>query len=153
MTTTDKTASDGESEGFTAEERAAMRERAKENRTAARRGSRADTATATAEVLAKIAELPDSDRVLAERVHAVIIAAAPTLSPRLWYGMPGYAKDGRVLCFFQSASKFKTRYATLGFNDVAALDEGDMWPTVFALQTLTAANEARITALVQKAVG
>src|SRR6218665_2103736 len=153
MTTTDKTASDGESEGFTAEERAAMRERAKEIRTAARRGARAATATAMTEALAKIAELPDSDRVLAERVHAVIIAAAPTLSPRLLYGMPGYAKDGRALCFFQSASKFKTRYATLGFTDVAALDEGDMWPTVFPLQTLTAGNEARITALVQKAVG
>jgi uncharacterized protein YdhG (YjbR/CyaY superfamily) len=104
-------------------------------------------------VLEKIAEMPEPDRVMAERLHAVIKASAPALSPRLWYGMPAYAKDGNVVCFFQSAQKFKTRYATLGFSDKANLDEGAMWPTAYALTELTAADEARIGALVQKAVG
>jgi uncharacterized protein YdhG (YjbR/CyaY superfamily) len=131
---------------FTAEERAAMRERAKELKTAQ---SKAD---AESDVLAKIAEMPEPDRVMAERLHALIKASAPDLSPRTWYGMPAYAKDGKVVCFFQSAQKFKTRYATLGFSDKADLDEGAMWPTSFALTKLTAAEEARIVDLVKKAV-
>jgi len=132
---------------FTEEERAAMRERAKEGKALAGRaeGERA--------VLAKIAEMPAPDRAKAERVHAIIKATAPSLSPRTWYGMPAYAKDDQVLCFFQSAQKFKTRYATLGFSDEANLDEGHMWPTVYALLELTAGEEARIAALVKKAVG
>ena len=138
-------------EGFTDEERGAMKERAKELRTSARRGPRAK-ADGESEVLAKIAELPEPDRVLGERLHAVIKASAPALSPRLWYGMPAYAKDGKVVCFFQAAQKFKTRYATFGFNDTANLDEGAMWPTAFALTELTAADEARIGALVKRAV-
>jgi uncharacterized protein YdhG (YjbR/CyaY superfamily) len=138
---------------FTDEERSAMKERAKEQKAAARRGSRADKADGEGEVLAKIAELPEPDRAMAERLHAVITASAPALSPKLWYGMPAYAKDGKVICFFQSAQKFKTRYATLGFSDDANLDEGTMWPTAFALMKLTAADEARIGALVKKAVG
>ena len=133
-------------EGFTDEERGAMKERAKELKTSARRGPRAK-ADGESEVLAKIAELPEPDRVLGERLHAVIKASAPALSPRLWYGMPAYAKDGKVVCFFQAAQKFKTRYATLGFNDKANLDEGTMWPTAFALTKLTADDEARIGAL------
>jgi uncharacterized protein YdhG (YjbR/CyaY superfamily) len=131
---------------FTAEERAAMKERAKELRAAA---AKEDGESA---VLAKIAEMPEPDRVLGERVHAVIKASAPGLAPRLWYGMPAYAKDGKVVCFFQSGQKFSTRYATLGFSDKADLDEGAMWPTSFALTELTAADEARIGALVRKAV-
>ena len=138
--------------GFTDEERAAMRERAQELKAAARRGSRAGRADGESDVLAKIAEMPAPDRTMAERLHAVIQASAPTLSPRLWYGMPAYAKDGRVLCFFKSAQKFKTRYATLGFSDKAALDEGAMWPTDFALKELTDAEEARIAALLKKAL-
>ena len=138
-------------EGFTAEERAAMKEHAHEQKVAARRGQGAAAAEGESDVLAKIAELPEPDRVLAERLHALIMASAPALSPRTWYGMPAYAKDGKVLCFFQSAQKFKTRYATLGFNDAAKLDEGSMWPTAFALTKLTAADEARIGALVKKA--
>lgn len=134
--------------GFTDEERAAMRERAQEQKAAARAG-KADGESA---VLAKIAEMPEPDRTLAERLHALIKASAPALSPRTWYGMPAYAKDGEVVCFFQSAWKFKTRYATFGFSDKANLDEGDMWPTAFALKELTAAEEARIGALVKKAV-
>ena len=138
------------SEGFTAEERAAMKERSKELKAAARRsGKKADEESA---VLAKIAEMPDSDRAMAERIHAVIKAGAPGLSPKLWYGMPAYAKDGKVVCFFQSAAKFKARYATFGFNDTAHLDEGTMWPTAFALTELTAADEAKIGALVKKAM-
>lgn len=135
--------------GFTAEERAAMKDRAKELK-AARAGSGSD---GNAEVLAKIAEFPESDRELAERVHALVRAAAPDLTPRLWYGMPAYAKNGKVLCHFQPAQKFKTRYATFAFSDVAQLDDGTMWPNAFALTTLTAADEKKISALVKKAVG
>ena len=134
-----------EQKRFTAEERAAMRERARE--------LKAGTADGEQEVLAKIAELPEPDRSLAERVHALVMDAAPTLTPRTWYGMPAYAVDGKVVCFFQSAQKFKARYATLGFNDAAKLDDGAMWPTAFALTTLTSKEEARIRALVKQAVG
>ena len=130
---------------FTAEERAAMRERAKERKAASNGDGEGD-------VLAKIAEMQGSDRALAERVHAIVTASAPVLSPRTWYGMPAYAKDGKVVCFFQSAQKFKTRYATLGFSDKANLDDGSMWPTAFALKELTAAVEARISKLVKTAV-
>ena len=140
-------------EGFSDEERAAMKERAKEVKTAARRGKRASKADGERDVLSKIAEMPEPDRAMGERLHAIITAAAPALSPRLWYGMPAYAKDGKVVCFFQSAEKFKSRYATLGFSDTANLDDGTMWPTAFALTELTAADEARIAALVKKAVG
>jgi uncharacterized protein YdhG (YjbR/CyaY superfamily) len=140
------------STGFTDEERAAMRERAQELKADVRRGPRARKADGESDVLAKIAEMPEPDRALAERLHAIITASAPALSPRTWYGMPAYAKDGHVVCFFQSAQKFKTRYATLGFSDKANLDEGAMWPTAFALKELTAADEARIGALVKKAV-
>ncbi|MFG2132288.1 iron chaperone [Streptomyces sp. NPDC048751] len=140
-------------EGFTAEERAAMKEHAQEQKKAARRGSRADKAAeAERDVLAKIAEMQDSDRIMAERVHAVVKANAPVLAPKLWYGMPAYALDGRVVCFFQSAAKFKARYATLGFNDAAKLDEGSMWATAFALTEVTDEVEARIAALVKQAV-
>src|SRR5947209_1849295 len=138
--------------GFTDEERAAMKERAQELKSAARRGSRADRADGESDVLAKIAEMPAPDRAMAERLHAIVKASAPDLSPRTWYGMPAYAKDGKVVCFFQSAEKFKSRYATFGFNEAANLDEGDMWPIAFALKQLTAAAEARIAALVKKAV-
>ena len=140
------------SKGFTDEERGAMRERAQELKAAARRGPRLGKADGESDVLAKIAEMPEPDRAMAERIHALIKASAPALSPRTWYGMPAYAKDGDVVCFFQSAQKFKTRYATLGFSDKANLDEGAMWPTSFALTELTAADEARIGVLVQKAV-
>jgi uncharacterized protein YdhG (YjbR/CyaY superfamily) len=136
-------------DGFTAEERAAMKEHGQELKTAARRGAgKADQESA---VLAKIAELAAPDRVMAERIHAIVKANAPGLSPKLWYGMPAYAKDGNVVCFFQSAEKFKSRYATLGFNDRANLDDGTMWPTAFALTKLTPADEARIAALVKQA--
>jgi uncharacterized protein YdhG (YjbR/CyaY superfamily) len=137
-------------DGFTDEERGAMKERAKELKAEARADK--DKAEGERAVLAKIAEMPDPDRVLAERLHALIKASAPALSPRTWYGMPAYAKDGKVLCFFTPASKFKERYATFGFNATANLDEGTMWPTSFALTELTAADEARIGALVKKAV-
>ena len=133
-------------DGFTDEERDAMKDRVQEMKAAAR------TADAASEVLAKIAELPESDRAMAKRLHAVIKASAPALEPKLWYGMPAYAKAGKVVCFFQSAQKFKTRYATLGFSDAARLDEGSMWPNAYALTKLTAADEARISALVKKAV-
>jgi uncharacterized protein YdhG (YjbR/CyaY superfamily) len=146
------TATGKTSEGFTDEERAAMKERAQELKAAARRGPRAAKADEESAVLAKIAEMPEPDRAMAERLHAIIKASAPALSPKLWYGMPAYAKDGKVVCFFQSAQKFNERYATFGFNDNANLDEGTMWPTAFALTELTAANEARIAALVKKAV-
>ncbi|MFD9487258.1 iron chaperone [Streptomyces sp. NPDC059991] len=140
-------------EGFTAEERAAMKDHAKELKTSGRRKSRAEKAAeAEQDVLAKVAEMPDSDRIMAERVHAVITANAPTLAPKLWYGMPSYALDGKVVCFFQSADKFKTRYATLGFSDQAKLDEGTMWASAFALTGVTAEVEARIAALVKQAV-
>ena len=137
--------------GFTDAEKGAMRERAKELKAEAKRGAAREEGER--DVLAKIAEMPDSDRVMAERIHAIVKASAPELSPRTWYGMPAYAKDDKVLCFFQSADKFKARYATFGFNDVAMLDEGAMWPTSFALTKLTSADEARIGALVKKAVG
>jgi uncharacterized protein YdhG (YjbR/CyaY superfamily) len=133
-------------EGFTAEEKAAMQDRVQEQKVAARRGDEESA------VLEKIAELPESDRAMAKRIHAIIKASAPTLSPKLWYGMPAYAKDGKIVCFFQSAQKFKTRYATFGFSDEANLDEGNMWPNAYALTKVTAADEARISALVKKAV-
>jgi uncharacterized protein YdhG (YjbR/CyaY superfamily) len=136
--------------GFTAEERAAMKERARELKADARRD--ADRAAGESALLEKIAEMPKPDRDLAERLHAIVSANAPALSPKTWYGMPAYAKDGKIVCFFQSAEKFKSRYATLGFNDAAKLDEGAMWPTSFALKKLTATEEAKITALVKKAV-
>jgi len=138
--------------GFTDEERVAMKERVQELKAAARRGPRADKADGESAVLAKIAEMPGPDRAMGERLHAIIKASAPALSPRLWYGMPAYAKDGKVVCFFQSAQKFNTRYATFGFSDKANLDEGAVWPVAFALTELTAAEEARIGALVKKAV-
>jgi hypothetical protein len=132
--------------GFTDEEKAAMKDRVQEMKAA---GNKADEESA---VLAKIAEMPGPDRAIGKRLHALIKASAPALSPRLWYGMPAYAKDGKVLCFFQNAQKFKTRYATFGFSDAANLDEGAMWPVAFALTKLTATDEARIAALVKKAV-
>jgi uncharacterized protein YdhG (YjbR/CyaY superfamily) len=140
--------------GFTDEERAAMQERAQEVKAEAGRGQRPkkDKADGESDVLAKIAEMPEPDRALAERVHAIIKASAPALSPKTWYGMPAYARDGKVVCFFQSAAKFNTRYATLGFQHDAKLDEGGMWPVAFALVELTAVEEARIVALVKKAV-
>jgi uncharacterized protein YdhG (YjbR/CyaY superfamily) len=138
--------------GFTEEERAAMREHAQEFKAATRRGQHAGKADGESDVLAKIAEMPEPDRAMAERLHAIIKASAPALSPKTWYGMPAYARDGNVVCFFQSAQKFNTRYATFGFMHEANLDEGAMWPTAFALKELTAAAEARIGALVKKAV-
>ncbi|MER7753465.1 DUF1801 domain-containing protein [Kitasatospora sp. NPDC097643] len=138
-------------DGFTQEERDAMKEHAKELKAAARRSPRSAKADGEADVRAKIAEMPDEDRVLAERLHELVKAVAPSLTPKLWYGMPAYAKDGKVLCFFQSAQKFKSRYATLGFNDVATLDDGVMWPTAFALVALTPEVEATITALLTRA--
>ena len=141
-------------EGFTDDERAAMKERARELKAEVRRGTHANENKADGEsdVLAKIAEMEGPDRAMAMRLHAIIKASAPALSPKTWYGMPAYAKGGKVVCFFQSAQKFKSRYATFGFNDEANLDEGAMWPTSFALKELTAAEEARISALVKKAV-
>lgn len=138
---------------FSDEERAAMQERAKEQKAASRRGTKAGAVDGETEVLEKIAELAGPDRAMAERIHAVITASAPTLVPRLWYGQPAYAKDGKVLCFFQPASKFKTRYSTLGFSDEAHLDDGSMWPTSFALTDLTAGDEAKISALIKRAAG
>src|SRR5215469_13507493 len=132
--------------GFTDEERAAMKERAKELKAEERRGPGPKKTDGEEDVLAKIAEMPESDRTMAERIHAIIKANAPDLSPRTWYGMPAYAKDGTVVCFFQSAQKFKSRYATLGFSDQAHLDDGNMWPCAYALEELTAADEARIAA-------
>jgi uncharacterized protein YdhG (YjbR/CyaY superfamily) len=137
------------SQGFTDEERAAMKERARELKAEARRGSKAD---GESDLLAKIAEMPEPDRTMAERVHAIVKASAPSLTPKTWYGMPAYAKDGKVVCFFQSADKFNARYATFGFSDTANLDEGAMWPTSFALKRLTGTEEARIAALVKRAV-
>jgi len=142
---------DKTSEGWTAEEKAAMKERAKELKAEARANK--DRAAGESDVLAKIAEMPEPDRAMAKRLHEIVKASAPSLSPKTWYGMPAYAnKDGKIVCFFQSADKFKARYATFGFNDTANLDEGAMWPTSFALKELTAADEARIAALVKKAV-
>jgi uncharacterized protein YdhG (YjbR/CyaY superfamily) len=146
------TAAAGSSEGWTDEERAAMKEHARELKAASRRGPRAGTADLEPEVLARIAEMPEPDRSMGERLHAIIRASAPTLTPRLWYGMPAYAREGKVICFFQAASKFKVRYSTFGFQPDANLDEGTMWPTAFALTELTPADEARIAALVKRAV-
>jgi uncharacterized protein YdhG (YjbR/CyaY superfamily) len=145
-------ASNKKSKGFTDEERSAMKERAQEVKAEARRGPRAGKANGESDVLAKIAEMPEQDRAMAERLHALIKASAQDLSPKTWYGMPAYAKGGKVVCFFQSAHKFKSRYATFGFNDTANLDDGAMWPTSFALKELTAAEEAKIAELVKKAV-
>ena len=136
--------------GFTAEERAAMKERARELKAEERLSK--DRAEGERALLAKIAEMPEADRVMAERLHAIVTASAPALAPKTWYGMPAYAKDGKVVCYFTAASKFNSRYATFGFNDEAKLDEGAMWPTSFALKELTAADEAKIGALVKKAV-
>jgi uncharacterized protein YdhG (YjbR/CyaY superfamily) len=142
--------SNKQSDGFTDEERAAMKERAKELKAEARANkSRAD---GESDLLAKIAEMPEEERALAMRLHAIIIASAPVLVPKTWYGMPAYTKDGKIVCFFQSAHKFNSRYATLGFNDAANLDDGAMWPTSFALKELTVAEEERISALVKQAV-
>jgi uncharacterized protein YdhG (YjbR/CyaY superfamily) len=138
--------------GFTDEERAAMKERVQELKAEALRGTGAKKADGERDVLAKIAEMPEPDRAMAERLHAIIKASAPALSPRTWYGMPAYAKDGNVVCFFQSAQKFKARYATFGFSDKANLDEGTVWPVAFALKKLTATDEVRIGALVKRAV-
>jgi uncharacterized protein YdhG (YjbR/CyaY superfamily) len=150
--TTQKAAATGKaSKGFTDEERAAMKERAKELKAEARADK--EKTEGESALLEKIAEMPEADRVLGERLHAIIKASAPSLTPKTWYGMPAYAnKDGKIVCFFQSAHKFNARYATFGFNDVANLDEGAMWPTSFALKKLTAAEEAKIVALVKKAV-
>ena len=140
---------DASAESFTAEERAAMKERAQELRAAKRRKGAGD---GEGEVLAKIKEMPEPDRSIAERIHAIVKANAPELTSRTWYGMPAYAKDGKVVCFFQAGAKFKTRYCTLGFNDTARLDDGSMWPTSFALTKLTAADAKRIGELVKRAV-
>ncbi len=140
------------STGFTDEERAAMKERVRELKSAGRRGTGPKGTDGERDVLARIAEMQEPDRVMAERLHAIIKASAPSLSPRTWYGMPAYARNDKVVCFFQSAQKFKTRYATLGFSDKANLDDGAMWPTAFALKELTPAVEERIQALVKKAV-
>jgi uncharacterized protein YdhG (YjbR/CyaY superfamily) len=137
------------SEGFTDDERAAMKERAREQKAEARANKK--KAEGESDLLAKIAEMPEPDRAMAERLHEIVKASAPALSPKTWYGMPAYAKDGKVVCFFQSAQKFNSRYATLGFSDKANLDEGAMWPTSFALEELTAAEEAKISALVKRA--
>jgi hypothetical protein len=154
--TTKKTAKTGDPgktfQGFTEEERLAMKEHLQEQKAAARRGRRAEKEDGESAVLAQIAAMPGPDRALGERLHAIIKASAPSLSPRLWYGMPAYEKDGKVVCFFQSAAKFKTRYATFGFQHAANLDEGAIWPVAFALKELTTAEEAKIAALVQKAV-
>jgi uncharacterized protein YdhG (YjbR/CyaY superfamily) len=136
-------------DGFTAEEKGAMRDRVEEQKVSARRGGKADEEGA---LLDKIADMSEADRAMAKRIHAVIKATAPGLSPKLWYGMPAYARDGKIVCFFQPAQKFKTRYATLGFNDAAKLDEGNIWPVAYALAKMTGAEEARIGALVKKAV-
>jgi uncharacterized protein YdhG (YjbR/CyaY superfamily) len=140
------------SDGFTSEERAAMQERAQELK-AARRGVRSKQEDGEGDVLAKIAEMDAGDRAMAERLHTLVKATAPELSPKTWYGMPAYAKDGKVVCFFQGAKKFKTRYATLGFSDTANLDDGDMWPSAFALKAWTPAVEERVSELVKTAVG
>jgi uncharacterized protein YdhG (YjbR/CyaY superfamily) len=151
-TTTNKstTKKDKTSKGFTAEERAAMKARARELKAEARASK--NRADGERDLLAAIAAMPGPDRALAERIHALVTASAPDLWPKTWYGMPAYGKDGKVVCFFKSADKFKSRYATLGFSDQANLDDGAMWPTEFALKELTAADEARIATLVQKAV-
>jgi uncharacterized protein YdhG (YjbR/CyaY superfamily) len=149
-----RTANDETSKRFTDEERAAIKERAKELKASARRGRGADKADGERDVLAKIAEMPEPDRAIATRIHEIVAASAPALSPKTWYGMPAYAnKDGKIICFFTAAAKFKERYATFGFNAEAHLDEGTMWPTSWALTRLTADDEKRIAALLKKAVG
>ncbi len=148
---TKKSAAGDKSQGFSAEEMAAMKERARELKAEARAGK--DRAAGESAVLARIAEMPEPDRAMAERLHAVILNAALQLSPKTWYGMPAYALDGKVVCFFQDAHKFNARYATLGFSDTAHLDDGVMWPTSFALTRLTSTEEEKIAALVKKAVG
>jgi uncharacterized protein YdhG (YjbR/CyaY superfamily) len=140
------------SKGFTDDEKAAAKERLQELKAEASRGRHAPKADGERDVLARIAQMPERDRAMAQRLHAIIKASAPALAPKTWYGMPAYARDDKVVCFFQSAHKFKTRYATLGFSDKANLDEGALWPVVFALKELTASEEARISALVRKAV-
>ena len=147
-----KTKTKTKKKSFSADERAAMKERARELEAEASRGGKTSKADGEADVLAKIAEMPKADRQMAKRLHALVKESAPELTPRTWYGMPAYAKDGKVVCFFQNAAKFKARYATLGFSDKANLDEGSMWPTSFALKKLGAAEEKRIAALVKKAV-
>jgi uncharacterized protein YdhG (YjbR/CyaY superfamily) len=150
--TKSRTATAAKSKGFTDQERIAMRERVQELKAEARRGRRAGNTDGESAVLAKLAALPQPERAMGERLHAIIKASAPVLSPKTWYGMPAYAKDGNIVCFFQSAQKFKTRYATLGFSDKANLDDGLMWATAFALRELTAAEEAKIVALLKRAV-
>lgn len=152
MNDTKKSETDKKYEGFTEAERGAMKERAKEMKAAARRGSRGSKADGDSDVLAKLAEMSESDRAIGERLHAIIKANAPGLTPKLWYGMPAYAKAGKIVCHFQSSDKFKSRYPTLGFSDEANLDDGTMWPTSYALTELTADTEAKIAALVKKAV-
>lgn len=150
-TNTDRGAAAKKTQGFTEAERAAMRERSRELKAESRRGkARKD---GEADLLEKIAEMPEADRVMAQRIHEIVTSAAPDLTPKTWYGMPAYARDGKVLCFFQSAAKFDARYATFGFNDTAKLDKGSMWPTSFALTRLTATAEKEIAALVRRAVG
>jgi len=154
MATAEKTTKRSETStaaGFTADEKAAMRERAREAKAEARRG--ADRAAGEADLLAKIAEMPEPDRTMAERIHAIVTAAAPDLAPKTWYGMPAFARDGKVVCFFKPATKFNSRYATFGFEEDAHLDEGTMWSTSWALTKLTAADETRLTELVKKAAG
>ena len=152
--TTERSTSTAKSyDGFTEDERAAMKERGQELKKAARRGSGTAGQDGESDVLAKISEMDGPDREMAERIHAIVTDSAPDLTPKTWYGMPAYAKDGKVVCFFQDAKKFKARYATLGFNDAANLDDGTMWPTAFALTTLTEADEKRIGELVKKAAG
>lgn len=145
-----RTTGNSESTGFTADEKAAMRERARELKAESRR--EADKADGERDLIAKIAEMPKTDRVMAERIHALVTATAPDLTPKTWYGMPAYAREGKIICFFKSADKFKSRYATLGFEEGAHLDDGTMWPTSYALTELTSADETRIAALVKKAV-
>ncbi|MFD3479681.1 iron chaperone [Streptomyces sp. NPDC058695] len=151
--TTGTVTADKTYDGFTEEERGAMKERAKELKASSRRGSRTAKADGDSEVRAKIAEMPEADRALAECIHDIVRTSAPDLAPKLWYGMPAYARDGKVVCFFQSAQKFKSRYATLGFSDLAKLDDGTMWPSAYALTELTAADEARIGELIKRAAG
>ncbi|MFE5026065.1 iron chaperone [Streptomyces sp. NPDC056656] len=151
--TTGTVTADKTYDGFTEEERGAMKERAKELKASSRRGSRTAKADGDSEVRAKIAEMPEADRALAERIHDIVKTSAPDLAPKLWYGMPAYARDGKVVCFFQSAQKFKSRYATLGFSDLAKLDDGTMWPSAYALTELSADDEARIGELVKRAAG
>jgi uncharacterized protein YdhG (YjbR/CyaY superfamily) len=138
---------------WTEEERAAMKESARERKAASRRGPGDERAEGERDLLGKIAEMPEADRAMAERIHALVTAAAPSFLPKTYYGMPAYARDGKVICFFQAASKFKVRYATFGFQPDANIDDGSMWPVAFALTKLTAANEARISELVKKAAG